>query len=418
MSSTEPSAEIADLRRTIVRLSRLVENSVTLNSTLDLERLLDFIIVSAADLLNSEAASILLVDEKTHDLYFAASTGSDPEELKKIPVPMDGSIAGTIFRDDCPMIINDVSHDPRHFRDVGDRIHFEIRSLIGVPLRIRDEVTGVLEAVNRREGVFDESDLQTLSNIASQAAVAINNARLVDALQQAYDELGKLDKLKSEFISIASHELRTPLGLILGYAALLKEEAGEAASKHAEAVLNSALRMRALIETMTNMNMLQVGSAEMALMLQPLKPIVRAAFDEVRKLIDAKGQSVSLQLPKETIRAVVDGPKLRLALVNLLNNAMRFTPVKGQIILQLERRGRETWLRVRDNGIGIPSDQLERIFDQFYQVGGHMTRRHEGLGLGLAIVKAITEAHGGRVWAESRGLQAGATFTIALPLSD
>jgi signal transduction histidine kinase len=418
MPPPDPSEEIADLRRTIARLSRLVENSVTLNSTLDLDNLLDFIIVSAADLLNSEAASILLVDDKTHDLYFAASTGSDPEELKRIPVPMDGSIAGTIFRDDCPLIINDVSQDPRHFRDVGDRIHFETRSLIGVPLRIREEVTGVLEAVNKREGVFNESDLQTLSNIAAQAAVAINNARLVDALQHAYDELGKLDKLKSEFISIASHELRTPLGLILGYAALLKEEAGETASTHAEAVLNSALRMRALIETMTNMNMLQVGSATMTLKLQPLKSVVQAAFDEVSTLIDAKGQSVSLELPEEPIRAVVDGPKLTLALVNLLNNAMRFTPVEGQIIFQLERRGREAWLRVSDNGIGIPSDQLERIFDKFYQVGGHMTRRHEGLGLGLAIVRAITEAHGGRVWAESGGVQAGATFTIALPLSD
>jgi signal transduction histidine kinase len=405
-----------ELRSMVVQLSRLVEISVTLNSTLDLDRLLQFIIGSAADLLESEAASILLVDDRTNDLYFAAATGSDPEDLKQIPVPMEGSIAGTIFREDRALIINEVASDPRHFRDVGEKIHFETHSLIGVPLRIQDKVTGVLEAVNKRVGNFDESDLQLLSNIASQAAVALNNARLVDALQRAYDELGKLERLKSDFIAIASHELRTPLGLILGYAALLKEEAGAAASEHAEVVLNSALRMRALIEAMTNMNMLQIGSAELNIERRALQPIIRAAHDEVRELIETKDQDLTLLMPEGELIARADGPKLTMAVINLLNNAMRFTPSGKRIWLTLEPHGQEAWIQVRDEGIGIPPDQLERIFVQFYQVEDHMTRKHEGLGLGLAIVRAIVEGHGGRVWAQSEGPGRGATFTIALPL--
>ncbi len=418
VTTPTPNGEIEELRRMVVRLSRLVEISVTLNSTLDLNRLLQFIIDSAADLVESEAASILLVDEKTHDLYFAAATGSDPQELAQIPVPLEGSIAGTIFREDRPLIINEVSGDTRHFNHVGENIRFEVRSLIGVPMRIREQVTGVLEAVNKRRGMFDEADLQTLSIIASQAAVAINNARLLDALQRAYDELDKLDQLKSDFIAIASHELRTPLGLILGYASLLQEEATEAAYEHAQAVLSSALRMRSLIEDMTNMNMLQVGSAEMALEIHPLAPIAQEAMREVEEVMTAKEQSLTFQPPEAPLKALVDAPKLTMALTNLLNNAMRFTPAKGRIWLSLEQHGEEAWFRVRDEGLGIPQEELENIFDRFYQVEDHMTRRHEGLGLGLAIVRAIAEAHGGRVWAESQGPGTGSTFTIALPLAE
>ena len=113
---------------------------------------------------------------------------------------------------------------------------------------------------------------------------------------------------------------------------------------------------------------------------------------------------------------MVDRSKLVMALTNLLNNAMRFTAGGGHILLELEPHGAEAWIRVSDDGPGIPADQLVRIFDQFYQVEGHMTRRHQGMGLGLAIVRAVVEAHGGRVWAESRGPGAGATFTIALPV--
>jgi signal transduction histidine kinase len=409
--------QIDELRQIIVRLSRLVEVSVTLNSTLEPEPLLQFLIRSAADLLDSEAASILLFDEKTQRLYFAASTGADPTELRKIPVPLEGSIAGTIYRDDSPLIINEVAADPRHYRQVGEKIRFEARTMIGVPMRMRDRRIGVLEALNKRGGPFTESDLQTLSIIASQAAVAIHNANLVSALQKAYDELGKVEKLKSDFIAIASHELRTPLGVILGYAAILKEDADQATSEHAAAVLNSALRMRALIEDMTNMNMMRVGSAELAVSQQALQPILEAAYEEMRPLIEAKGQLVARHVAPEQLLANVDAPKMMMALTNLLNNAMRFTPGGGRIELGLERHGAEAWLRVGDNGVGLPADQLERIFDQFYQVEHHMTRRHEGMGLGLSIVRAVVRAHSGRVWAESAGRDQGATFTIAVPLS-
>ena len=406
-----------ELRDMVMRLSRLVEISVTLNSTLELDRLLQFITDTAAELLDSEGASILLVDEKTQDLYFAAAKGADPERLAQIPVPLDSSLAGTIVREDRPLIINEVAKDPRHFRAVGEQIELRTRSLIGVPMRIHDSVIGVLEAVNKREGMYDESDQSTLSIVASLAAVAINNARLLEALQRAYDELGKLDRLKSEFISIASHELRTPLALILGYASILQEDAGEASSEHVGAVLNSAMRMRSLIEDMTNLNLLRIGSSEMNFELQPLQSVVRAAAEEVRGTIQAKGQHLYVDLTEEPMELRVDGPKLSMAITNLLNNAMRFTPSGGDIRLSLGRHGEEAWFRVRDTGMGIPEDELERIFHAFYQVEDHLRRRHEGMGLGLAIVRGVASAHQGRAWAESEGTGKGATFTVALPMA-
>lgn len=415
MTTQGISDELAQLRDMVIRRSRLLEISVTLNSTLELDRLLDFIVESATDLLECEAASILLLEEKTQNLIFAAATGIPTEDLQSMPVPMEGSIAGTIFREDRPLIINEVAQDPRHYRQMDSHTNFSTRSLIGVPMRIRDRVTGVIEALNKKRGAFDESDLRTLEIIASQAAVALNNARLLDALQRAYDELGKLERLKSDFIAIASHELRTPLGVILGYASLLQEETGEAAAEHAAMVLNSALRMRSLIEDMTNMNLLQLASAELTLRDQPLQPVVRAAAEEVQPLLQAKDQHFSIHMPEKPIQAHIDGEKVRMALTNLLNNAMRFTPAGGHIQVEVSARGSELWLRVSDDGIGIDPEHLERIFDQFFQVEDHMTRRHGGMGLGLAIVRAISEAHGGRVWAESQGAGTGSTFTMALP---
>ena len=409
--------ELNRLRQMVVRLSRLVEISVTLNSTLELDRLLQFIIRSAADLVESEAVSILLVSDKTRDLYIAAATDADPETLQKIPVPREGSIAGTIFREDRPLILNELGATTQLYTEGGDGGRFSVRSLIGVPLRIREEVTGVLEAVNKRQGIFDEADLQTLTNIASLAAVAISNARQIEALNRAYDALGKLDQLKTDFIAIASHELRTPLGLILGNASLLKELTGDDVSEHADAVLNSAMRMRVLIEDMTNLNMLQAGSADLVLSKQSLQDIVKMAYEEVLGLAEARGQTIKLNLPDEMLEAMVDGPKITMALTNLLNNAIRFTPKEKKLWLTLEHHGHEAWLRVRDDGIGLAPDELETVFDLFYQVEDHLTRQHDGLGLGLPTVKAIADSHGGRVWVESEGPDQGATFTIALPLA-
>ncbi|MBM3122575.1 MAG: GAF domain-containing protein, partial [Chloroflexi bacterium] len=255
----EPRVDHDDLRRMVVQLSRLVEISVTLNATLDRPALLRFIATSAADVLEAESAVILLVDPNTRRLQPVASTGSRPPAEAAGAVPQEGTIAGTVLRERRHVILNQVDASRTPLVRAPELPRPEARSLLAVPIFSRHDAIGVLEVADKRGGAFDESDARTLTIIASQAGVAIHNARLLQDLQEANRDLGRLDKLKSDFIAVASHELRTPLGVILGYAAILREEAGGEGSEHAEAVLSSALRLRALIEDMTHLHLMGVA---------------------------------------------------------------------------------------------------------------------------------------------------------------
>jgi signal transduction histidine kinase len=404
--------------RTLLRqLAHIVDISLQLNSTLDPDELLRFIIRTAADLLDCEAASILLYDEVKDELCFTMASGTDAKQLAQIPVPIEGSLAGTIFKTNQPLVINDVMSDPRHYAQVGVRLQFEPRTLLGVPMCIKDRTTGVLEALNKRDGSFTNSDVRLLSIIASQAAVAIHNARLVRDLQIAYDELRRIDKIKSDFIAIASHELRTPLGLILGYSTFLKDEAQGEASEHAQMVFKSAVRMRSLIEAMTNMNLLQMGSLELSLKKLQVQALVESALNDVAPEAQVKRIQLEKMLPPDPIYVEADKEKLSRALMNILNNSVRFTNEGGLVRIKMQPTPDEVHLTFEDTGIGIAADELENIFKEFYQVEDHMTRRHEGLGLGLSIARGIIELHRGRITARSGGLGLGATFDVVLPRS-
>ena len=403
----------------IRRLNRLVQASLVINSTLELRPLLSVIMDHVADLTNAESASVMLYDPTTDQLRFVAATTNDPfvEELLNILVPLEGSVAGAVLSENRVIVRDDLTNDPLHFRAADAKSGFDTRSLIGVPMRYKDEPIGVLEAVNKKEGSWTDSDRRNMMILASQAAVAIKNAQMMEQLQSAYNELNQLDKLKNDFIAIASHELRTPLSVILGYATFLKEDAQGEVSAHASAVLNSALRMRNLIEDMTNLRYLKMGEAELVREHIPLAAVFQAAQSDVEGMMQAKGHTLEVHMPDMSLIVVVDRIKLGMALTNLLNNANKFTPSGGRITLTYERKPGAVWIIVKDTGVGIPQDQLERVFEEFHQVEDHMTRRHGGLGLGLSIVKALVAAHGGRIWAESEGPGRGSTFNISLPLT-
>ena len=408
-----------DLRTMAEQLARLIEVSVQLNSTLNLDELLQFIIRTATEILDCESVSILLYDEKRARLIFAAASGSDPKRLAETPVPLDNSLAGTIFRENKVISLSDVQHDTRHYLMVSKLVDFEVKNLLGVPMRIQDKPTGVLEALNKRNGEFDESDADILAVIASQAAVAINNSRLVKALQDANNDLRDADQLKTNFLALASHELRTPLGVIIGYATFLQQESPGELSEHAKQVLNAAMQMRALVDAMTNMDMLRSSEMIMHRLVVPIQQVLLGAYNEVKNLAEAKNQQVTLQLKEIPFPVKCDPEKLKSAFVNLLDNAVRFTPEHGQIILgAAPQAGGEVLSWVQDNGIGIPQDELKKIFNEFYQVEPHTTRTHGGMGIGLSIAKGLIEAHGGKIWAESPGKGKGATFKVLLPYID
>ena len=405
----------SDPQEMIGNLARLVEISMTLNSTLDPETLLEHILDSAVEMLDCEAASILLYSDTKRELRFAASTGANPVELAKIPVPLENSLAGKIFRENAPLVVNDVPRDRRHYTEVSSQTQVQVRSLLGVPMRIQKQKVGVIEAINKNQGVFSYSDVKLLAIIASLAAVAIDNARMVQELKEANVRLQEADEMKNRFMAVASHELRTPLGIILGYATFLKEEAQGELSEHAASVLNAALELRALVEDMTNMNMFYTGERDVKPEPVPLQEVIRAAGDEIASMMEARSNVLSLKLPPDPVIVNADPKKLKLAFVNVLNNAVRFSPEGSEIRIWMEVGEDAVLVAVQDEGLGIPPDKLDLVFEQFYQVEDHMTRRYGGLGLGLAITREIVNLHGGRIWAESPGLGHGSTFKIVLP---
>lgn len=397
------------------QLARLMEVSVTLNSTLNIDDLLLYIIKTAAELLDCEAASLLLYDEKRNRLFFAAATGSEPQKMAQIPVPIDGSLAGTIFREGKSIILNDVSQDPRHFNGVGQQIHFESKSLLGVPMRIREKGVGVLEALNKREGNFTEADERLLSVVASQAAIALYNAQLIQALQKANEDLTETDRLKSNFLALASHELRTPLGIIIGYASFLQDEDDGDVSETAERVLSAASQMRSLIEAMTSLHLLAAKGLTFKPRVVPVQQVLSAAFEEMRQIAQEMHHTVTFDLPSQSLLVTADPEKLTPAFVNIINNAIRFTPTGGKIVIGAVQRSGNIQAYVQDNGIGVAPDQLTKIFQEFYQVEPHTTRRFGGLGIGLTIAKGLIETQGGRIWAESDGVGKGTTIRVLLP---
>lgn len=403
----------ADSRQMIATLARLVEISLTLNSTLELDELLNLIIAAAMDELKCEAASILLYDEKHNCLNFISAGGSASGRLSQIPVPLQGSLAGTIFLEEQPLLINDVAEDPRHYRQVNEQVGFHTRSLLGVPMRTQDRVTGVLEALNKRQGKFSSQDAHILSILASQAAVAIRNAQMLSALRSAHEDLSRLEKMKRQFMAVASHELRTPLSAVLGYASLMKDQ--DPSDEYTEMVLSAALQMRDLIERMTNLNLLQLGVMEMDLKPTSLSEVIQAASADLSGAVSAKKQRLELDLPQENVLVQADAEKLHVVLENLLSNAIRFTPQGGEIRLQLLPLEHEAVISLTDNGIGIAQAELERIFAGFYQIEDPLTRKNGGLGLGLSIARELVVQHQGQIWAESGGLGKGTTFKVRLP---
>jgi signal transduction histidine kinase len=407
--------QLQELEQRHRQLHRLVELSVTLNSTLDLDTLLQLITSTATELLECEAASILLYDEKNPRLYFAAATGSDPAQLAEIPVPIETSLAGTIFRTNQHIILNDAQHDPRHYSLVSDHVNFKVKSLLGVPMPIKDRTVGVLEAINKHNGVFDERDARLLSVTAAHAAIAINNARLLHTTQQALEKVKESDELKSNFLSLASHELRTPLGIIMGYSTLLNEDAKGELSDHAHQVLTAARQMRSILDEMNNLAMLKSDKMILKPQKVVMEDILTYACEGIKDIASTRKQNLIYAFSQEPLVVNVDIDKTAMAFVNILGNAIRFSAEGSDITIGVTKDGDQVLSWVQDRGIGIPVDKLQKIFEEFYQIEPPNTRHYGGLGIGLTIAKGLIGAQGGSIWAESEGAGAGSTFKVLLP---
>jgi GAF domain-containing protein len=223
------------------RAERLLEINTRLNTMRDPDALLDFIIETAADVLDCEAASVLLFDEEAETLRFAASTGSAPCDLAEVSVPLGGSLAGTVFIENRPLVVGDVTKDARHFAPAADEAAFETRSLVGVPMRLDDEPIGVLEGLNKTDGPFTREDVQVLLMLAAQAAGAIRNARWMRALKEDNAHLKSTQPFEPD-------DLRAPLDAISHCAEKLREEAPTSLQVSIQRLLDAAEQMHEVLD--------------------------------------------------------------------------------------------------------------------------------------------------------------------------
>jgi signal transduction histidine kinase len=396
-------------------LERLLEVTRSLSASLNLETFLDALISAAAELTGCEVASILELDEGGEHLRFAALPWFHRDLLKMVKVPLQTSLAGWVFKNGQPVIVPDVAAEPRHFKGADQAAKFVTRSLMAVPIIFAGEALGVLEVVNKTEQPnYTEEDQIILETLASQAALAIHNLHLMNKVKHSQDQITQLDRMKSTFIGIASHELRTPLGLILGYATFLREVIQPEYRPQLDIIHRNAMRLKEIIDNLANMDNLQRGVASVRATTISIKRLIKEVVNTFHQEANHKRLNMRCDIPQDDLLVEGDSPKIAIALSNVISNAITFTNPGGQIIIVAGSIPGYVKVSVIDDGIGIPSKDLSHIFERFYQVESHLTRKHGGMGLGLSISKVMVEMHGGRIWAESVEGK-GSNFTFLLP---
>ncbi|GAB4454821.1 MAG: hypothetical protein Kow0070_01960 [Anaerolineales bacterium] len=397
-------------------LERLLEVVRGLTTAPDIESFLQTIIAEASEMTDSELASILEYDAEAKELRFLSTVWFDREILRPMGVPLEGSVAGEVFRKGHPLIIQDTQADQRHFKVIDRITKHETHSLAAVPIVVQGEIIGVLEALNKQNNAhYTEDDLTILVTLAGVAGQAMRNAYLERKVKAVRIQLADLERLKTDFIAITSHELRTPLGLILGHATFLKELVGKEYQAQLETIIRNATRLKEIIENISDMENVQTGAAR----VRSNKVSMSRIAEDVILTFQDEAKSKNITLLREWGSAPyfieADQTKINIALSNLVKNALQFTEPGGTVRLDIEEDSGYVKVTVRDNGIGIPARELPKIFERFFQVESHLTRRHGGMGLGLSVAKSMIELHGGRIWAESEEGK-GATFTFLLPV--
>jgi signal transduction histidine kinase len=392
------------MQTALARYERLLEISRQLNSTLRLDLLLENIVNSAAEIIETEAASILLMDSNSGVLRFEAAIDPRGFALNSVEVPIEGSIAGWVVTHGEPLMIADAASDPRHYSQVDEASAFNTRNILAVPMRARDKIIGCLEALNKRgDTSFTLEDISTLSTLAAQAAVAIENARLFE---------------QSDLIAEMVHELRTPLAAIKATTYILERpEIGEDRRRDLiKTVASETDRLTRMTTEFLDLARMESGRARLQKSMIDLAPILTSCIQTVQHQANERQVNLELKLyPLNLPEIEGDGEKLRQVVLNLLTNGIKYNKPGGNLTVMAEHIDNRIDISIEDTGMGIKQEDLDHMFEKFYRVPD--TEGYTGgTGLGLAIAKQIVESHGGKIWVESeRGVGTRFTFTLPLP---
>jgi signal transduction histidine kinase/ActR/RegA family two-component response regulator len=377
-------------------------------------------------------------DENGDAFLLSTLSGAPREAFETFGNPRTTALFGPTFRGEAPIRCDDVLKDARYGTMAAHhgmpKGHLPVRSYLAVPVRSRSgEVIGGLFFGHLQAAVFTERTERLIVGVAGQAGIAIDNARLYEAAQQAAGErkmlleseraarnaAEKMSELKDEFLATLSHELRTPLNAILGWSQVLQRGPKDEfdTRQGLEAIERNARMQTQLIEDLLDMS--RITSGKLRLDVQPLQPVsfIEAAIETVTPGADAKGIRLERLLDPAAGPISGDPGRLQQVVWNLLSNAIKFTPKNGKVQILLERVNSHIEISVADTGVGIRPEFIPHLFERFRQGDASTTRKYGGLGLGLSIVKNLVELHGGTVRVKSAGQDQGTTVTVHLPLT-
>ncbi|MBX7218717.1 MAG: GAF domain-containing protein [Blastocatellia bacterium] len=428
-------------------LGQLLKSIQVINSDLDLKTVLQNLAEEGAQLVGGGPGGIGLIegDQVIFKQLWRDGTWQDEQMVFKL----GQGVAGKVAQTGRAMIVTDVRNCPEIA--FPERLaELQIHGLMDVPVRSRTgTVIGVLD-VRQKAGSpsFTEADRELIESLANQAAIALEKAALYGQLaeknqvivqsmreletlykheQEFARRVQELDQMKTNFLVVTSHEMRTPLMVLKGYTDCLNDELFGPLNEAQRTSLETCGRM---VERMAEsceeiLEMLKISEGHSKLLTSPtdLSALVYKVTEELKSFVEQRRQHMQVEIP-ETLPVAVDAKKIELVLLNVVQNAIKFTPDGGSISIRVNGSPAMLHIAVVDSGIGISPEELDRIFDMFYtnaDTSTHTSGKFEfsarGTGLGLAIAKSYVEMHGGRIWAESDGAKSGSTFHIELPRS-
>lgn len=359
-------------------------------------------------LLDCAAWGVLVVegDQPTLDMFLCKKFSS-----RRLALITEEVIAALSALHEAPLLkealVTKVHGDDHPLPDVGT-----IQAKIVLPMIVRGKITGLAFIFSDRRDEYAPDEVFLFSMLASQLAVTLENAYL-------FREMAALDRMRSEFIAITSHELRTPLHNIRGFVKLLLDGKAQDAKIQREflsTVDEQTNRLTRLVNDLIDVSTIEAGRMQMRTeTVVVVEELVEGVVTQFKNAAEEKTVAIETILPRDLPTVEGDRERLGQVLTNLVGNAIKFSHERTTITVRVKMNGDELVIEVQDQGTGIPDEALPRLFDRFYQVANSATRTQPGSGLGLYISKHIVEAHGGRIWVESK-LGEGSTFSFALPL--
>jgi signal transduction histidine kinase len=411
-----------ELVESVEEMKALSEVGQTVSSSLDLETVLETIVARAVELSGTDCGVIYEYDETAQEFNLRASYRMEAEAveaLKAARIRLGEGATGQAASARAPVQIPDSTQDTSRtvsrVRPVLNRLGY--RSLLTVPILREQEIMGGLTVWRRQVGEFEPEVVNLLQTFATQSALAIHNARLFREIQEKGRLLELASQYKSQFLASMSHELRTPMNAVLGYTRMLLMnvygELPERVRDVHQRIDKSGRHLLGLINDVLDFSKIEAGQFTLTLNPYSIKDVIHAVVAGMQSLASEKNLTLEVAV-RDLPAPSGDERRISQVLLNLVGNAIKFTDA-GAVRIEAEERDAELVVSVSDTGPGIPTADLEHIFEEFRQAEGSVAQRKGGTGLGLAIAKKIVEMHGGKIWVESE-VGKGSTFTFTLPI--